>query len=226
MFSGPFSTSILKHAEEKQLVSIHFVNIRDFGLGVHQVVDDSSYGGGIGMVMRVDVLKEAIDSARDKTLPSEKEKVVLLTADGQIYTQRTAEGFASLSHLILICGHYEGVDERIREYVDEEISIGDFVLTGGEIPAMLITDSVTRLITGVLKEGVTSAESFSQKDNGNYLLEYPHYTRPAVFEGKAVPEILLSGNHQEIAKWRLEKAKEKTKARRPDLMKSNLDSTA
>ncbi|HVZ58763.1 MAG TPA: tRNA (guanosine(37)-N1)-methyltransferase TrmD [Patescibacteria group bacterium] len=219
MFSGPFQASIVKNALDRQLVSIDFVNIRDFGIGPHKIVDDTPYGGGIGMVMRVDVLKKALEATRDPNLSQEEEKVVLLTADGETYNQRVAESFAQLKHLILLCGHYEGVDERIRQFVDVEVSIGDFVLTGGEIPAMLITDSVVRLLKGVLKEGVTNAESFSHKDEDNFLLEYPQYTRPQEFAGLAVPEILSSGNHQKIDAWRQEQAKKKTALKRPDLLR-------
>lgn len=221
MFSGPFSSSILKHAQTKGLVTVNVINIRDFGIGTHKVVDDTPFGGGTGMVMRVDVLKAALDAVTDPAIPEELQKKILLTADGATYNQRTAERFSNLEHLILLCGHYEGVDERIKEYVDEEISIGDFVLTGGEIPSMLIVDSVVRLLPGVLKEGVTDAESFSHKMDSGILLEYPHYTKPRSFDGIDVPEILLSGDHRRIDAWRLKKALEKTKKRRPDLLKND-----
>lgn len=219
MFSGPFTASIIKHAQEKGLVQISFINIRDFGIGPHQMVDDTPYGGGIGMVLKVDVLKKALDAVLDSQLSTDQQKVILLTADGQTYSQRTAERYSQLEHLIILCGHYEGFDERIRDYVDEEISIGDFVLTGGEIPAMIITDSVVRLISGVLKDGVTTSESFSHTEDNSYLLEYPLYTKPQEFEGKNVPEVLLSGNHKKIAEWRLNESKKKTLSRRPDLLK-------
>jgi tRNA (guanine37-N1)-methyltransferase len=221
MFSGPFTESILKNAQAKNLVTINLVDIRDFGLGAHQMVDDTPYGGGIGMVMKVDVVKAAIDSVKDNSLEANRQKVVLMTADGKTYSQRVAEGFAKLEHLILVCGHYEGIDERIRNFVDEEISIGDFVLTGGEIPSMIITDSVIRLIDGVLKPGVTSAESFSHQENNSYLLEYPLYTKPVTFEGLEVPEILLSGDHKKIEDWRRNESIKKTTSRRPDLLKKD-----
>lgn len=221
MFEGPFSNSILKNAQRDGHVTISFVNIRDFGLGSHKIVDDTPFGGGIGMVMRVDVVKKALDAARDPSITEGKEKVLLMTADGKTYTQRMAEEYSTLDHLIIICGHYEGIDERIRKYVDEEISVGDFVLTGGELPAMIIADSVIRLLPGVLKEGVTDAESFSHKDATGYLLEYPHYTKPREFEGDTVPDVLLSGNHSEIAKWREEQSRIKTRNRRPDLIKKD-----
>jgi len=218
MFTGPFSQSIIKNAQMKNLVDITFVDIRDFGIGSHKMVDDSPYGGGIGMVMKVDVIKHAIDSVKDSTLESNSQKVILLTADGKTYNQRIAENYAKLDHLIIVCGHYEGVDERVRDFVDEEISIGDFVLTGGEIPSMLITDSVVRLIDGVLKHGVTNLESFSHNDGESVLLEYPHYTKPQEFEGHVVPEILLSGNHKKIDEWRKTESIKKTQKRRPDLL--------
>ncbi len=219
MFAGPFDYSIIKRAAEKKFVDIHIVNIRDFGVGKHKVVDDTPYGGGLGMVMRVDVLHKAIISVKDKKLKSD-EKAVLLSARGEQFKQEKAISFATLSHLILICGHYEGVDERIMKYIDQEISVGDFVTTGGEIPAMAITDAVTRLLTGVLKEGVTGHESFSlsSTENSSKLLEYPHYTNPPQYDEQAVPDILLSGNHKKIMEWRLTKAKEKTKQVRPDLL--------
>lgn len=219
MFIGPFSVSIIKHAQEKGLAEINFINIRDFGIGSHKTVDDTPYGGGIGMILKVDVLKAALDSVKDSQFSKDEQKTILLTADGQTYTERTAERYSQLKHLIIICGHYEGVDERVRNYIDEEVSIGDVVLTGGEIPAMLITDSVVRLISGVLKDGVTSSESFSHADEDGYLLEYPLFTKPQIFEGLTVPDVLLSGNHKEIAAWRNNESKKHTLLRRPDLNK-------
>lgn len=218
MFRGPFTESILKNAQIKNFVNIELINIRDFGLGPHKVVDDTPYGGGTGMIMRVDVVKEAIDSIKNRSSSLSKKKVVLMTADGKTYNQRVAEAYSRLDHLIIVCGHYEGIDERIRDFVDEEISIGDFVVTGGEIPSMLITDSVVRLISGVLKTGVTDQESFSHSEGQSYLLEYPLYTKPVKFEGKIVPEILLSGNHEKIAEWRRKESYKKTVDRRPDLL--------
>ena len=214
MFDGPFRESIVKHAQQKNLLEINLVNIRDYGQGRHKVVDDRPYGGGVGMVMKVDILDKAIQSVKDKNLSRDEQKVVLLDARGQQYKQVIAKEFSSLKHLILLCGHYEGVDERVRNLVDTTISIGDFILTGGEIPAMLITDSVARLISGVLKEDATALESFS--DN---TLEYPQYTTPREYNGESVPEVLLSGNHKEIEKWRAEQARVITKKHRPDLLK-------
>ncbi len=167
MFKGPFEHSIIKNAIEKELVEIKYVNIREFGEGKHKIIDDTEYGGGIGMVMKVDVLHKAIESVRTR---NDKEKVVLLSATGETYKQKLAKVFSELNHLVLICGHYEGVDERIKKYIDMEISIGDFVLTGGEIPAMLIADSVSRIVSGVLPVGATEDESFAEIDN-QLLLE-------------------------------------------------------
>jgi tRNA (guanine37-N1)-methyltransferase len=207
MFQGPFDHSIIKRANEKGLVEINFVDIRNFGIGKHKTVDDKPYGGGTGMILKVDVLKAAIDKTKDETLKKDEEKIALLSAKGENYTQTLAQDFSKLKHLILICGHYEGVDERIVDFIDYEISIGDFVLTGGEIAAMLITDSTARLIPGVLKKGVVENESHSEKN----LLEYPHYTRPDIFEGKKVPQILLKGNHKKIDEWKNKNKKLKTK---------------
>jgi tRNA (guanine37-N1)-methyltransferase len=225
MFSGPFSASIIKRAQEAGHVAIRLVNIRDFGQGNHNTVDDTAYGGGIGMVMRVDVLHDAIEHSR---LPEKTERVVLLSASGSRFTQTTARSYAALDHLILICGHYEGIDERILDFIDEEVSLGDFVVTGGEIPAMLITDAVTRLLPGVLKPGATALESFSLSDTegtGSYLVEYPQYTKPAVYRDKAVPEVLRSGDHKRIETWRMQAAKEKTKRNRPDLLQQPDDTS-
>jgi tRNA (guanine37-N1)-methyltransferase len=217
MFAGPFDLSIIKNAKDKGLVEIDFVNIRDFGIGKHQMVDDTAYGGGVGMVMKVDVLHQAIEHAKSLH-ETENRKIILMSAAGETFNQKRALDFAKLDHLIIICGHYEGIDARIQKYIDAEISIGDFVLTGGEIPAMLIADAVTRLIPGVLPEGATENESFSLGD-GEQLLEYPHYTKPQEYDGQVVPEILLSGNHPEVAKWKEAQAKEKTSKLRPDLLK-------
>lgn len=214
MFQGPFDHSIVKLAKENKHVEINLVDLRTFGIGKHQTVDDTPYGGGIGMVLRVDVVKSAVDSVRT----GKNETVILMSARGRQFTQSVAKEYSKLDSLIIICGHYEGVDERILDYIDEEVSMGDFVTTGGEIPSMAITDAITRLIPGVLKEGATDNESFSLTDNETTLLEYPHYTRPDEFDGKVVPDVLKSGNHGEIAKWRHEKAKEITKSRRKDLL--------
>lgn len=203
MFSGPFGHSIIKRAQEKQLVEIRIINIRDFGQGAHKIVDDKPYGGGLGMILKVDVLDQAIQFAKDPHLDKNEERVVLMDARGKTFTQTVAKEFSKFSHLILVCGHYEGVDERISHFIDEKISVGEFVVTGGEIPAMAITDAVIRLIKGVLKEGVTENESFSKEEK---YIEHPHYTRPPSYKGHDVPEILISGHHEKIQNWKEEKS--------------------
>lgn len=211
MFHGPLTESIVKRAQEKGVVKINLINFRDFAEDKHKTVDDTPYGGGAGMVLKVDVLDKAINS-----IVGENRKnyyIVLMTPQGTSFTQRKAEEFSKKDKLILICGHYEGFDERIRQYlIDEQISLGNFVLSGGEIPAMAITDAVVRLLPGALGRDESSAEeSFSiQNENGEYLLEYPIYTKPAEYKSWKVPEVLTSGNHAEIKKWRLEEAKKRT----------------
>ncbi len=215
MFESPFDSSIIKRAIDKKLIEIEFIDLRSFGLGKHQLVDDTPYGGGMGMILRVDVLEKAIAAAKDKTLNSNKQKVVLLSAHGKKFEQKVAKSFSRLEHLILVCGHYEGFDERVKNFVDAEISVGDFVLTGGEIPAMLITDSVARLVEGVIKEDSANFESFSP------YLEYSQYTKPQDYKGLKVPGVLLSGNHQEIEKWKKEQSLKITAKLRPDLLKKS-----
>jgi tRNA (guanine37-N1)-methyltransferase len=216
MFKGPFDESIIKRAQEKGLVQINIHNLRQWGLTERRTVDERPYGGGVGMVLMVEPIFKALQE-----LKKPNTKVILLTPQGKTFNQKKAKELTKCDHLIFICGHYEGFDERIREYLsDEEISIGDFVLTGGELPAMIITDTIIRLIPGVLKkEEATEFESFSDEN----LLEYPQYTRPEEFNGWKVPEVLLSGNHAEIGKWRKGKALEKTKKIRPDLIKKSLE---
>lgn len=214
MFDKVLNTSILGRAQKKGLIEFELINLRDFGEGPHQIVDGRPYGGGAGMVLRADILTKAINDT--KILRSDKKCVTILTsASGTPYKQSKAKELSQLDHLIIICGHYEGVDQRfIENYVNEEISIGDFVLTGGEIPVMAIVDSITRLIPGVLeKPEATIDESFTNPN----LLEFPQYTRPDEFEGEKVPKVLLSGNHQEIKKWRNDQAFLKTRKIRPDL---------
>ncbi len=215
MFKGPFDESIIKRAIDKNLVEIEFVDIRKFGIGKHKIVDDTPYGGGVGMVMKVDVVEQAISETRNKRQETRnKEKVVLLDPRGKKFTQEKAREFSKLDHLILVCGHYEGIDERIMSFIDEAISIGDFVLTGGEIPAMAVTDAVTRLIPSVLKKEATILESFTEN-----LLEQPQYTKPEIYKDKRVPKILLSGHHEKILEWKKEEALNYTKKIRPDLLK-------
>lgn len=209
VFDPILNTSILKRAKQKGKVTFELINLRNFGEGVHQVVDGKPYGGGVGMVLRADILSRALSS-----IVNHKSLIVLMSASGKPYKQAKARELSKLDHLIIICGHYEGVDQRfIDKYITEEISIGDYVLTGGEIPAMVIADSVVRLLPGVLKPVATMEESFTEN-----LLEGPTYTRPEAFQGLKVPEILLSGNHGEIEKWRKEQSLEKTKKFRPDLI--------
>lgn len=212
IFQPVLDSSILKRAQKKGLVEFELINLRDFGKGTHKIVDDKSYGGGVGMVLKADVLAKALKSV----VQGQKPKIILTSASGHTFNQQKAKQLSKLKHLILICGHYEGIDQRfIDKYVDEEISVGDYILTGGELPAMVIADSITRLIKGVLeKEEATKNESFE-----NNLLEYPHYTRPESFEGLKVPKVLLSGNHAQIETWRHEKAIGKTKKVRPDLLR-------
>ena len=202
--------SILGKAQEKNLIDINLINIRDFSKDKHKKVDDSPYGGGAGMVMRADVVYDAF-----KSVKTPNSKLIYLTPQGKPLNQAKVEELAKNEHLILLCGHYEGIDQRvIDKIVDEEISIGDYVLTGGEIPAMVLIDSVSRYIEGVIKSDSKEEESFSQG-----LLEYPQYTRPEEFEGQKVPEVLLSGHHQKIEKWRKEQAIKITLNKRPDLIK-------
>lgn len=209
MFEGILQESIMKRAMEQGFVTIHPINFREYSkLNNHQV-DDTPYGGGSGMVLRCEPLVEAIESLRTKD-----SKVILLCPQGVPYKEQKAKELADLKHIILVCGHYEGYDERIRNFVDEEISIGDYVLTGGEIPAMVIIDSVVRLIPGVIKKDSYESDSFS-----NNLLDYPTYTKPYEFRGLKVPDILLSGNHQKIKQWREDQALINTKKRREDLLK-------
>ena len=211
MFEGPFSESITKRAKEKGILDISIHNIREFATDAHKTVDDTPYGGGPGMVLKVDIADQAIQKVR---AGDKNEKIILMTPQGKKFDQKMAHELAKYDHLVFVCGHFEGYDERIRSLVDEEISIGDYVLTGGEIPAMVVIDATTRLIPGVIgKEESLSEESFSQN-----LLEYPQYTRPEEYKGEIVPEVLKSGNHGEIAKWRHEQALKKTKERRPDLL--------
>lgn len=213
------SLSILKRAITKGLVTVEAINIRDFATDRYKSVDDHPYGGGQGMIMRVDVIDHALTSVKSRLAPTNRVKTVLLSPQGERYSQRVAKSFTENDHLILICGHYEGIDDRVRFLVDQEISIGDYILTGGELPALVIADSVIRLIPGVLANTkATQDESFS----GNPpILEYPQYTRPEIYRNKKVPAILLSGDHKKIKEWREKEAFKKTRKRRPDLLKRN-----
>ncbi len=212
MFASPLQTSLLKKAQEKGLIEVRLCDIRQYAEDKHRMTDDTPYGGGGGMVMKV----EPIDRALAALAPFEREvPVVLLTPQGESFDQKMAEEFAQCSRLVLICGHYEGVDERVREYlVNREVSIGDYVLTGGELSAMVVIDAVSRLIPGVLGNSESAAtDSFSMG-----ILEYPHYTRPVIYKGWKVPDVLLSGNHAEIESWRRREALKRTWLRRRDLL--------
>jgi len=211
MISGFFEESIVKRAVEKNLVEIEIINLRDFAIDDYGTVDDRPYGGGVGMILRVDVIHKAISKIKNR-----KSKIVLTSPKGKVFDQKKAQEYSKLDHLIIIAGHYEDVDARVQGLVDEEISMGDFILTGGEIPASAIVDSIVRLIPGVLKkEQATISESFNI--NGKKILEYPQYTRPEEFKGLKVPKVLMSGDHKKIEKWREEKALEETEEKRPDL---------
>lgn len=214
MFDGPLTESILKRATENGLITVHRHNIRDYATDRHRTADDAPYGGGTGMIMKVEPLAGCIEAVKAERPRS---RVVLTTPRGRTFTQRIARELAGEQGLILICGRYEGVDERISTlYVDDEISLGDFVLTGGELAAMIIVDAVSRFVPGVLGgAGAAQTDSFSDG-----LLEYPQYTRPPTFRGAAVPEVLLSGNHAGIALWRRRQSLLKTRRMRPELLAS------
>jgi tRNA (guanine37-N1)-methyltransferase len=238
MFKGPFSESIVARAIDKKLLNLKIHNLRDWAIDKRGTVDDKPYGGGVGMLLRpepiFDCVKEIQESGiriqelnHESKIVNRESKVILLDAGGKLYNQQRAVELSKLNRLILICGHYEGVDYRVHEgLADEVISIGDYVLTGGEIPAMVLVDSVTRLLPGVLDLEATSNESFSPdiqslalNNKKAWLLEYPQYTRPEVYRSHKVPSILLSGNHAKIKKWRTKKAIERTKQNRPDLLR-------
>jgi tRNA (guanine37-N1)-methyltransferase len=211
MFKGPFDMSMMWKAQERGLAQINFRDLREFGLGTRRTVDDTPYGGGDGMVLKPEPVVAAIEAAQAANPGA---RVLAMTPSGHQFTQSMAQDLASSPGIILLAGHYEGFDERIMAYVDDQVSIGDYVLTGGELPAMVITDAVIRLIPGVLG-GELSAHDESFSEPG--LLEYPHYTRPVEFRGQVVPDVLMGGHHAEITKWRRQRAIEKTKAFRPDL---------
>ncbi len=210
-FSSPLSQSMLRRAQEMGAVTFRVINLRDFATDRHKVCDDRPFGGGPGMVLKIEPLVAAIRAVRQE---DPEVWVILLSPQGKVFDQEKAQDLAGRKHLLLLCGHYEGVDDRIRYYINEEISAGDYILTGGEIPALVVADAVTRLLPGVLGgEGAAAEESFQLG-----LLEYPHYTRPRIFEGHAVPEVLLSGDHAAIARWRRQQALRRTVRQRPDLL--------
>jgi tRNA (guanine37-N1)-methyltransferase len=222
MFKGPLTESLIGKATEKEILKINIVNIRHFSKDKHKKVDDKSFGGGCGMVIKPEPLYDAIKSVGVKKNstrmegPYAKSCVIYMSPQGRILNNSVVENLAKFKkQLVIICGHYEGVDERIMNYVDEEISIGDYILTGGEIPAMVLVDSVARMLPGVVKE----ENSVKNDSFYNGLLDYPHYTRPAVFKNHKIPEVLLSGDHKRISEWRGKEAYKRTKERRPDLLK-------
>jgi len=243
-FSGPLDHGIVRRAREAGIVQIHVQDLREFTKDRHKTVDDRPFGGGEGMVLKPEPLFEAVekllgqpmgDSAEQPALPAGT-GVVLLSAAGKLFTQETARRLARLERIVLICGRYEGVDERVAEHLaTEEISVGDYVLSGGELPAAIVLDAVTRLLPGALgNEASTENESFRKFDDGEsvlmagnsqhrkarLLLDYPHYTRPAEYRGWKVPDVLIGGHHAEVAKWRAQQAAEKTRRNRPDLLVS------
>ena len=211
MYNGPFTESILKRAQESGKVEINIHNFRDYSLDPHHNVDDTPFGGGSGMVLTCQPIFDCINSLR-----KEDSLVIMMTPSGKIYNQGLAYELSKKNHLIILCGHYEGFDERIRSICDMEISIGDYVLTGGELPSMVLVDSIVRLLPGVIDEESSLYESFN-----NGLLDYPVYTKPRVYNGMEVPEILLSGDHAKIAAYRLDEQIRKTKEQRPDLFKGD-----
>lgn len=229
MFYGTFDTSIVKRACDEGIASIEYTNIRNFATDRYKSVDDHPYGGGHGMILKVDIMDKALSNVKCQMSPPKadqplagnvkcKERAILLDPTGKVYTQAKAREYTKLDHLILICGHYEGVDERVASLVDEQISIGDYVLTGGELAAMVVIDSVVRLLPGVLSKKIATEEESFRTDGGRTLLEYPQYTRPLIYKNKTVPKILLSGNHKAILAWRLHQAGQRTKKLRPDLL--------
>lgn len=208
MLKACLDESIIRRAVGINLVEINIVDLRDYSILKHRKVDDTPYGGGAGMLMQFPPFYHAI-----KALKQDNSKVIITSPRGQVFNQSTAERYAKLDHLIILAGHYEGIDERVYNFIDEEVSMGDFVLTGGELPAMMITDAVVRLLDNVIKKESHENDSFSMG-----LLEHPHYTKPAIYEGFEVPEVLRTGNHQEIAKWRRYEALKQTYLKRPDLL--------
>ena len=214
-FSSPLNTSIIKRAREKNIVEFNIIDIRSFCEDKHKTADDRPYGGGPGMILKPEPLYKSIKKAKEL----KKGKVIYLSPKGTIYNQSIAQQLKKIDHIILLCGHYEGIDERIRKhFVDMEISVGDYILTGGEVAALVIIDTVVRLLPDVLG----NKDSINQESFVNGLLDYPHYTRPYNFMGYKVPDILLSGNHKKIAEWRLKKSIEETRKKRPDLYKKYL----
>ncbi len=212
MFEGPFTSSLLHKAREKGILNIEIINFREYSQDKHKTVDDYPYGGGVGMVLKPEPIINALEDKID--LSNNDQEVILLTPQGKVFNQQEAINLSTKKSLAFICGHYEGFDERIRKFVTKEYSLGDYVLTGGELPAMVIIDAVARLIPGVIKEKA----SFQEDSFYTGLLEYPQYTRPRIFRELEVPDVLLSGNHERIRLWRKKEALRRTLFRRPDLL--------
>lgn len=211
MFQSPLASSVLKKAIDRGIIRVNIFNIRDFTMDKHRVVDDSPYGGGSGMVMKAEPIVKGIERLKST---NDSPRVILMTPQGVTLDHSQAKRLSQYDHLLFVCGRYEGVDERVREYADEEISIGDYILMGGELAVMIVIDAVSRFVPGVLGSEISVLEeSFA-----NALLEYPQYTRPRVFRGKRVPEVLISGNHKQITYWRRKEALKRTLIRRPDLL--------
>ena len=215
MFEGPMNTSIIGKAQEKGVANIDVTDFRKFAVNKHGHVDDYPYGGGAGMLLRVDPINDALKEIEGKH-PDTKKRVILMDPAGETFTQKHAESFAEDDHLIFICGHYEGYDERIRSYVTDEISVGDYVLTGGELGAMIVIDATVRL----LEDAVGNEESITGDSFSTGLLEYPQYTRPAEYKGMTVPDVLMSGNHAKIADWKGKESLRRTYERRPDMLEN------
>lgn len=217
MFESPFDQSIIKRAQEDEQVQIKTTNLRDFGIGKHKVVDDTPYGGGAGMLLKPEPVFEAIE-AIEKLSTEQDKRIILMDPAGKKFDQTIAEEFSKEEHLVFICGHYEGYDERIRSLVTDEVSLGDYVLTGGELAAMVMIDATVRLIPGVLG----NEDSILEDSHSTGLLEHPHYTRPAIYKEMEVPEVLRSGNHQRIKDWRHKESLRRTYLRRPDLIQERI----
>ncbi|MEY8371306.1 tRNA (guanosine(37)-N1)-methyltransferase TrmD [Aerococcaceae bacterium 50-4] len=215
MFEGPMNSSIIGKAQEKGVANIDITDFRKFAVNKHGHVDDYPYGGGAGMLLRVDPINDALEEIAENH-PDSKKRVILMDPAGERFTQKHAESFAEDDHLIFICGHYEGYDERIRSYVTDEISVGDYVLTGGELGAMIVIDATVRL----LEDAVGNEESITGDSFSTGLLEYPQYTRPAEYKGMKVPDVLMSGNHAKIADWKAKESLRRTFERRPDMLEN------
>ncbi len=213
MFKGPFTESLLGKARENEKLNIDIIDFREYATNKYKHVDDTPYGGGVGMLLMPEPIVAAL---RDNIPPDSNTPIILVSPQGKTFTQADANRLAQCESVAFICGHYEGFDERIRDYVTDEYSIGDYVLTGGELPAMVMVDAIARLLPGVIKEHA----SFEDDSFYNGLLEYPQYTKPRVFEGKEVPEVLLSGHHKNIARWQKKEALRRTYQRRPDLLEN------